>query len=397
MAVGTSPRIVYLDGLRAFLMLFGIPYHAALAFSGQPWLVRSEQDSAFLWFLAEFLHVWRMPAFFVIAGFFSALILRRRGPGAWFRGRLRRLGIPLVTGVLLLWPAQWWAIGYSRMGSHEGAVSYMADAAWPPSSAWTIHLWFLVNLLLYSAVLALAASPWLRRYTGAVARVLVARFVARPGVCLTVFAATSVVLVTVGLAGWEHWHLRAVTNGLVARTVLLFAPAFLLGVLLGSRDGLLDRLARIPLRAVVPVAAAAVGAVLAARSWPTLGSGGTVLMEGVAWTVGGLGMTVLVLRVAPRLFPRPRAWVTWLVDASLPVYLIHMPLVLVSSLLLIRAGVDGVVGWLIVVSVTLVGSLAFYEVANRVPWARYAVNGSHKAGKSIHGHMKTRLASWTRN
>lgn len=88
----TATRWHFLDTLRASLMLLGIPFHAADPF---------REDSLFLDLVFGFTHLWRMETFFVLAGFFAMVMIARQGPRVWWRGRLRRLGIPLMTFVLL--------------------------------------------------------------------------------------------------------------------------------------------------------------------------------------------------------------------------------------------------------------------------------------------------------
>src|SRR5262245_53701393 len=50
------------------------------------------------------IHVFRLPLFFLVAGFFAALMLDRRGTAALVRNRGIRIGIPFVVGVLLVVP-----------------------------------------------------------------------------------------------------------------------------------------------------------------------------------------------------------------------------------------------------------------------------------------------------
>ncbi|RYG57622.1 MAG: hypothetical protein EON56_02075 [Alphaproteobacteria bacterium] len=95
----TSPsRLFFMDAARALLMFLGIPYHTAMAYSYLThWTIKSEDTSFLLSWFAALTHAFRMPAFFIIAGFFSALILRKRGPLNWLSYRTPRLLVPLLT------------------------------------------------------------------------------------------------------------------------------------------------------------------------------------------------------------------------------------------------------------------------------------------------------------
>jgi len=60
------------DALRAFLMLLGIPYHVALSYqTGQDFIVHSGEGLVGAREFADTVHLFRMPAFFVIAGYFA--------------------------------------------------------------------------------------------------------------------------------------------------------------------------------------------------------------------------------------------------------------------------------------------------------------------------------------
>ena len=72
-----------LDALRAAMMFLGIYLHAVAAYTpeaGWPWK-QAEQTSTLLWSLS-LIHVFRMPIFYAMAGFFTALLIARYG----FRG-----------------------------------------------------------------------------------------------------------------------------------------------------------------------------------------------------------------------------------------------------------------------------------------------------------------------
>lgn len=87
-------------------MLLGIGLHASLAFFPAPWWVQ-DRTSSFDGLFDEFLwavHGFRMPVFFLMSGFFTALLWRRRGLGALLNHRLRRVALPLVVGMFTIIP-----------------------------------------------------------------------------------------------------------------------------------------------------------------------------------------------------------------------------------------------------------------------------------------------------
>ena len=95
-----NARLAHLDALRAALMLGGIVFHSALAFAGRDWAPWVDASWAGWGVLADFLRTWRMPAFFLLAGFFSTVLLQRTDVGPWLRRRVLRLALPLLFGLL---------------------------------------------------------------------------------------------------------------------------------------------------------------------------------------------------------------------------------------------------------------------------------------------------------
>ena len=73
----TTQRLHYLDNLRALAMIGGVFFHAALAYSPvlhNLWLTADNHQSAVVDIVSWFSHLFRMPVFFVIAGFFVAYL-----------------------------------------------------------------------------------------------------------------------------------------------------------------------------------------------------------------------------------------------------------------------------------------------------------------------------------
>lgn len=99
-----------LDALRAMAMLLGIVLHAALSFAPIPWTVRDTQQSDVCYVLFTMIHGFRMPLFFMLSGFFTAMLWRKRGIGGLLKQRFKRIVLPLLLGCLIIVPAMW-AIG----------------------------------------------------------------------------------------------------------------------------------------------------------------------------------------------------------------------------------------------------------------------------------------------
>ena len=104
-APGGIARRHDLDALRALAMLLGIVLHTALSFAPGLWLVEDSDQSDLFSLLFLAIHGFRMPVFFLMSGFFTAMLWRRRGLGALVRQRTMRVFLPLVLAWVTIIPA----------------------------------------------------------------------------------------------------------------------------------------------------------------------------------------------------------------------------------------------------------------------------------------------------
>ena len=103
----TMQRRHDLDALRAIAMLLGIVLHSAVSFTPMPWIVQDSQQSQFFYYLVIFIHGFRMPLFFLISGFFTAMLWRKRGLLALLKQRSKRILLPLILGMWTIIPLLW--------------------------------------------------------------------------------------------------------------------------------------------------------------------------------------------------------------------------------------------------------------------------------------------------
>ena len=161
MSAATSPskteRIHALDSLRAIMMLLGLVIHSAVTygtFEGYHWPLKDpESTSIFMDYTVLFIHAFRMPIFFVVAGFFGAMLFFERSPIKMFKNRIDRILYPLIVFILILAPTIKFAANYSN-ASFDGDSNPLMVALepfkilinWLPEG--TSHLWFLYYLFM---------------------------------------------------------------------------------------------------------------------------------------------------------------------------------------------------------------------------------------------------------
>ncbi|MGC4047989.1 MAG: acyltransferase family protein [Armatimonas sp.] len=93
-----------LDALRALAMLLGIVLHAIMTFVPGLWPIQDNTATPAMGALVLLIHGFRMPLFFLVSGFFTALLWRRYGLSGVIRHRLLRILLPCVLGTLTIVP-----------------------------------------------------------------------------------------------------------------------------------------------------------------------------------------------------------------------------------------------------------------------------------------------------
>jgi hypothetical protein len=131
----TFARRSDLDALRAAAMLLGIVLHATLSFFPSLWVVAdSRQEPAFATIVSA-IHGFRMPVFFVMSGFFSAMLLRRWGRWGLVKHRFRRVFLPLLLGMFTIVPLTNWISGVALSSASQKRSS--TSSAGEVSTIWT--------------------------------------------------------------------------------------------------------------------------------------------------------------------------------------------------------------------------------------------------------------------
>lgn len=167
MSTISSQRFHSLDALRASMMLLGLVLHSAVNYMQTPmrmWSIKDMYTHHFFDILFFFIHLFRMPVFFVSAGFFIALLYHKRGIKGMFVNRFFRVGLPFLLSYFTILPLFKMSLAFTlKGGGQEGWAEAMAllssFAAF--NNMHLGHLWFLYYLLfLYPATLV--AMPLLK-------------------------------------------------------------------------------------------------------------------------------------------------------------------------------------------------------------------------------------------
>lgn len=390
-AFDQGERLHGLDGLRGAALLLGVVLHGTLSFfPSQIWIVGDDQISVWASGLFFVIHLFRMASFFLIAGLFGHMMLKRRGTAGFIRNRLIRIAAPLaafwgpvMAGIVavLVWNA-----------SLHGLTA--ADAPPPPTYDWTniplTHLWFLWVLLWFYAALVIGRALVIRLdRAGAVGRGLdrMAGGLIGPWGPLVLGA-------PLALALWlePNWiaffGIPTPDAGLVpeASALVGFGLAFGMGVLLDRRRDLLAKIEGwTPVYLGLALGAGTTALMLSGGPTPVLTpmtDPAAKALAAAAFGVATYASMFAVVGLALRFWSGHSAVRRYLADASYWIYIVHLPLVMAAQVVV----QDWTLVWPIKLAVVVVGvmavSLASYELmvrhgmmgrwlnGRRVPWRR---------------------------
>ena len=334
-------RLHGLDALRAGALLLGVVLHASLAFFPQQiWIVADDSRSIGAAGLFFAIHLFRMTAFFLIAGLFAHMMLARRGWLSFAKDRILRITGPLAA---FWFPVMVGIVGALIWTSHlNGLIVPGAPPPPPPTYDWTnfplTHLWFLYVLtLFYAAVLILRAPFALMDRNGGWGRV-VDRFIgALIGPWTPVVLAAPLALALYLDPKWiAFFAVPTPDAGVVPHTASLvgFGLAFGVGFLIDRRRDLLERISTwSPL-----VLAMAIGTGIAAwylaggpKIEPMVEPTADKAVAAWATALAVWSSAFAAMGLCLRFLSGHSAIRRYLADASYWVYILHLPLVMLAQ------------------------------------------------------------------
>ena len=363
-----SSRHYGMDWLRIGAFGLLILYHVGLVFS--PWGYEFKSPHTADWVAIPLLltNPWRLSLLFAISGYASAALLDREkgGVAAFTRGRIARLGIPLLFGMIVIVTPQPWVALVTQHGyahhfgwflTHDYYRFQVIDGVAMPT--W-MHLWFVVYLLAYTllfAAMLLLPSRVRAAIARSAERIVAGAWLLPIGIAWT-WAARSLG------GGWSDTH--ALVNDGTAH--LVYFPAFLFGVLL---------------RRSAPLAATI------ARQWPlalTLALLGYAIVAGteiafpgrtplpsefrpaydLARATQAWAAIIALFGIAERFWNRDNRWRAMLAEAVFPFYIIHQTIILAVGYALARLSLDAAAEFIALVIATAIGCWLFYLVGRSI-------------------------------
>lgn len=356
----TEGRVHYMDNLRALAMLAGVLFHAAFAYSPlmhPVWPAADAGQSELVDGGVWFLHLFRMPLFFVVAGYFAALLVARRGMAGLFRNRAARVLLPLVLFAppLLMsmsWLTEWAAATVTQAPPALVWIrGYIEEHGAMPSSPGWAHLWFLFYLLLFTVLVWVVSTLEFGQ---------VGRWVASLPTPVLMFGMPLLLAPALALVSTPWPAPEFFLPSLWA--LMFFGLYFACGYQLFHDDSLLERF-----RPWAPWLLAGAVAAYALLFWLTDGfsaaqpEGLRRVVSVVLEACAGFWMTLWCLLAGKRWLDTANATLRWLADGSYWVYLVHLPVLLAIQYALLDVPMHWTAKFAISVAATLLVSFASYQ------------------------------------
>lgn len=326
-SVAAKGRLHHVDAARALFLLLGIPFHVGMiaVFNRAP-AVPGFKQAGLIVFSLTFIHAFRMFAFFMLSGYFAAMVQEKRGRQAWLTDRLTRLGIPLVGSLFTLGVLQHYfhqeLLGESPGGIHGLPLAFD-------------HLWFLCVLLGFVVTFYALPAERLPCADSAIGR-RIGQALCLDGPHWPLFLGL-LALWSLGQGAFEDAlpRQRAFEIDLFWQ-YLMHAPAFAIGVMTWrARAG--ERLFDLGGRRLPALVAVLLPCYLLLNqlSRPIFGlprrlSAAENLIGNLIELPTALVLSLLALRLLARVAHRPSRTVAFLVDGAMAIYLFHMIFVIVT-------------------------------------------------------------------
>ncbi len=333
-----SDRRHDIDWLRVIAIGMLLVYHIAIGF--QPWgaLIRFIQNDQFnetLWVFMSMINIWRIPFLFVVSGIGVWFALQRRNYKTLIFERSTRILLPFLVGVFCWVPLHQniWQYYYSQ------PLLYLPNPG---------HLWFLGNIFIY--VILFSPMFYFVKQHGNNKWVLrTKKALNHPFSLLTIMIPFILEAVLVQPESFEMyamtWH--GFFLGMVA-----FIAGFLIAF---GGEGFWRKVAQLRWISI----GLAFGFYLIRVIYFDLRTPDLVMsIESCFWVYSLLGLGYQYLN-------RPAPALTYLSEAAYPIYIIHMVVLYLGSLLIFPLNIDVYLKLALLIVFTFGGCFLIYEVSIR--------------------------------
>jgi surface polysaccharide O-acyltransferase-like enzyme len=366
------------DWLRVLAILALFPFHAGQIYNEAAFYVKDTVSSPLIMGISDFIYQWHMPLFMFLAGIGSYYALGYRPSRKYLLERFKRLVIPLIFGTLVFVPLltylrmfgdpnRVWHEGFSHNAIPEFDKSYLEyypdffNGIYPNGNLEWSHLWFLAYLFTFSLI-ALPILLYLKSEKGRWIIDSLKKVVRKsPGIFLF-FIPIAVIEVLLRQAYPNMQNLISDWANF-----LMFITVFIFGFILISDDTFGEAVDR------HWKAALTIGLLIAiSLSLIYVGQIHTGLNEATSYIVEMILRGICIwfcligfLGFGKRFLNRGGDFIKYASEAALPIYVIHLPMVVMIGFYVIKFDMPVAAKYLAIVILSLIASVLLYEIAIR--------------------------------
>lgn len=343
-------RLFFLDAARALLMVLGIFIHASQIFVPDSiWLIHAESSHQVYVFLKDALHTFRMPAFFIVSGFFCLFTIKKYGSNHFIKIRIKRIALPLLVTAVTLNTVQE-VILYQTHWYSGNLSSYIKQGRW------LSHLWFLVYLMIYFAFVSISYDA-LKNSFDKVIKNRLPNSKAFLFSCIFLFPFLHIAILALNKFGISiYFKFLGIID---IHKLLIYFTFFLFGMVLASRDNILIKFSSIKPKYSLSIIFFAI-LIKKLPIEPLPEKLGLVIFSYLE-ALSVLMVTSLLFCFFLRHFNKPSKVVATLADASYTIYLFHHLLVIALGILVIKYEIEHNVGFPLIVGGVFLTTLLIHR------------------------------------
>jgi len=380
-------RYYGLDALRGGMMMLGILLHGATLYLASPpphMPITTDRNTSYAMdVIFDLIHSFRMPTFFVLAGFFASLLVEKRGLWGTYKNRAARIVAPLLAGMLTVLPlTMLFMVDFmlsAKYGTHDilpsradiERIEADARAQGIPAGIFLGHLWFLYYLCYFYLLIPLcrflvkSSAPF---------EATIGRLLASP-LALVFFALCT------AAALWPYPGAQVLGEFLFLKphvpTLIYYGLFFVFGYVFHFHRAFLQGLTRyVAWCAVLALVLFPLSIYATQLEYADPGHGAglhlaVVMVHGLCtWT-----LIYLAIGCALRFFDYESPWILYVSQSSYWVYLIHLPVVALTAWWLVPYDLPAVLKFSIVVAVTALVCFVTYHYWVQNTWVSSFLNG----------------------
>lgn len=372
-----TERLHALDSLRAIMMMLGIVLHSAntyvVADYGASWPLKDPNSSGItLDYISSFVHAFRMPIFFVIAGFFASLLFYERSYTKMIKNRVNRILFPFIAFLFILWPLVKMSFTYSNLvfageanALETTLAAFSERAAFLPER--TMHLWFLYYLVLFSISsyllgLLLKKLPKLSNKISSIFNYIIQK----PILKVLVFSAINLILLLLMNRTWVATSLSFVPD---FNTYIFYAFFYFWGWILFKSKSYLNTFLKYDFSfSILGMVLFTTYFLMDTTAFPTET---IMIIKSVNVWLFTFGFTGLFIRFGSQ----HSALMRYISDSSYWVYLLHLPLTALLPAFLLGFSIPAFFKFLIVMTGTALVCFITYNYLIRATFIGKFLNG----------------------